>query len=450
MLRGEGIRYTRDHLVGHVEANKGAVATGTDHYKFKMLFNGWLKATGRLREAGSLMGKIKNRQDREQVLGFYLLDTYRYKKKREEQVLAIVSRGKGTFDRYLECSKAWGSKLVKSVAASCPRTKKEVGERLHAQLDREKYDINFGIMYQIREWSGVRGMRWDQRPGRETVEKALIYLLASMMFDIGMRKSNICEGKAPEGTEGEDKDSDEEDTRREDSHCQEVGHWEFLVEDPMEEEEWITGGPAIAKWLKTRDNEWVTMARSRYITSKASRNGKGRELSKQVAVVGRRTEVEAEFLNLLLDYLRWNQHESDTQPLMRRRKLTTEEIANSGRKTGVNAEKSIRCDDLVKQLKKLTREAGIRDSHASSGSFRKGNVSTGVLLGGTRIEEREKELEKIRMRGGKWVSRSKTTEAHYLNAKDNRGPLAMVASWEEALTTDKGFADWRRRQGARK
>ena len=135
---------------------------------------------------------------------------------------------------------------------------------------------------------------------------------------------------------------------------------------------------------------------------------------------------------------------------MRRRKLAKEEIANSGRKTGLNVEKSIRCEDLVKQLKKLTREAGIRDSHASSGSFRKGNVSTGVLLGGTRIEEREEELEKIRKRGGKWVSRSKTTEAHYLNAKDNRGPLAMVASWEEALTTDKGFADWRRRQGARK
>ena len=89
-----------------------------------------------------------------------------------------------------------------------------------------------------------------------------------------------------------------------------------------------------------------------------------------------------------------------TKFFSRRRKLTKEEIANSGRKTGLNVEKSIRCEDLVKQLKKLTREAGIRDSHASSGSFRKGNVSTGVLLGGTRIEEREKELEKIRKRGG--------------------------------------------------
>ena len=166
--------------------------------------------------------------------------------------------------------------------------------------------------------------------------------------------------------------------------------------------------------------------------------------------MGRRTEVEAEFLNLLLDYMRWNQHESLGQPLMRRRKLSIEEIANSERKTGANVEKSIRCDDMVKQLKKLTREAGIRDSHASSGSFRKGNVSTGVLLGGTRIEDREKELEKIRRRGGKWVSKSKTTEAHYLNVKDNRGPMAMASTWEEALSKDRGFEDWKHRQGARK
>ena len=450
MLRGEGIRYTRDHLVEHVEANKGAVATSTDHHKFKILFDEWLKVTGRWREAGSLMWKIKGQEDREQVLGCYLLDTYHYQGKREEQIAATVSRGKGTFDRYLECSRAWGSNLIKSVAAACPRTKKETGERLHAQLDREKYDINFGIMYKLREWSGATEMRWDQQPGRERIEKALIYLLACMMFDIGMRKSNICDAKVTERPEGEDRDSDEEDHSREDSHCQEIGHWEFLVDDPVQDEEWIKGGPSMSKCLGEKDNEWITMARSRYVTSKVSRKGKGRELSKQVAIVGRRTEVEAEFLNLLLDYMRWNRHESLGQPLMRRRKLSIEEIANSERKTGANVEKSIRCDDMVKQLKKLTREAGIRDSHASSGSFRKGNVSTGVLLGGTRIEDREKELEKIRRRGGKWVSKSKTTEAHYLNVKDNRGPMAMVSTWEEALSKDRGFEDWKHRQGARK
>ena len=125
-----------------------------------------------------------------------------------------------------------------------------------------------------------------------------------------------------------------------------------------------------------------------------------------------------------------------------------EEIANSEKKTGLNVAKSIRCEDLVSQLKKLTKEAGVRDSHASAGSFRKGNVSMEVLLGGNKVEEQEKELEKIRAQGGKWVSKSKTTEAHYLNVKDNRGPMAMVASWEEALTKDRGFEEWKHRQGA--
>ena len=457
VLRGEGTEYTRDHLLGHVEANKGAATTAKDHERFKKQFDEWLTVTGRWKEAGALMGKIAKRRDREQIIGFYLLDEYRHHGKREEQVKALVSRGKATFRRYLECSRAWDSPLVRSVAESCPRTKGEVGQRLREQLAREKYDVNFGIMYQIRTWSGVENIRWDQDPGRERVGKALIYLLACMMFDIGMRKSNICEGtdkkgKSDGGDSGEDsgEDSDKEEMRKAESHCQEVGHWEFLVDEPGKVERWMFGGPEFAQFLQGRDNEWVTLARSRYVTSKASRKGKGKELSKQAAVVGRRTEVEAEFLNLLVNYLRWNNHGSRNQQLMMRRKFTKEELANSEKKTGVNTTKAIRCEDLVAQLKRLTRNAGILDSHASAGSFRKGNVSTGVLLGGNKVEEREKELEKIRRRGGKWVSRSKTTEAHYLDAKDNRGPMAMVASWEEALKTDRGFEDWKYRQGAEK
>ena len=54
----------------------------------------------------------------------------RHHGKREEQMKALVSRGKATFERYLECARAWDSPLVRSVAAACPRTKGEVGERL--------------------------------------------------------------------------------------------------------------------------------------------------------------------------------------------------------------------------------------------------------------------------------------------------------------------------------
>ena len=226
VLRGKGTEYTHDHLVGHVEANKGAVSTANDHKNFRKQFDEWLAATGRWNEAGSLMGKIRKRLERERVVGFYILDEFRYRGKREEQILAIVSRGKSTFDRYLECSRAWKSPLVKSVAASCPRTKREVEEKLRGQLEREKYDINFGIMFKIREWSNVEGIRWSHHPGREKVGRAVLYLLACMMFDIGMRKSNICEGKAhkeTEETENPDKedgkDSDEEELRKEESHC---------------------------------------------------------------------------------------------------------------------------------------------------------------------------------------------------------------------------------------
>ena len=455
VLRGKGIEYTHDHLVEHVEANKGAVSTAKDHMNFKEQFDDWLEATGRLNEAGSLMEDIKNRKERERVVGFYILDEFRHRGKREEQILATVSRGKSTFERNLQCSKAWKSTLARTVAASCPRTKGEVEEKLRGQLEREKYDINFGIMFKMREWSQVETMRWDEHPGRERVGKAVTYLLACMMFDIGMRKSNICEGKAPDGTkevgdreEEKERDSNKEERRHEESHCQEIGHWEFLVDEPSRGEEWIGGGPDIVKYLEGSPNETVTLARSRYVTSKASRNGRGKELPKQTAAVGRRTELEAEFLDLLLDYLRWNRPTSRSQPLFLRRKFSPEEIANSDKKTGVNRAKSVRSNDMISRLKRLTREAGIRDSHASASSFRKGNVSTGVLLGERRAADREDELKKIRQRGGKWVSKSKTTEAHYLNVKDNRGPMAMVSTWEEALSKDRGFEDWKHRQGA--
>ena len=86
-------------------------------------------------------------------------------------------------------------------------------------------------MHQIRRWSEVENIKWDQHPGRERMGKALIYLLACMMFDIGRRKSNICEGKNRSrkgNNQGEKeesgKDSEEEDGRKEESHCQEVGH----------------------------------------------------------------------------------------------------------------------------------------------------------------------------------------------------------------------------------
>ena len=94
VLRGKGIEYTHDHLVGHVEANKGAVSTANDHKNFKKQFDEWLAVTGRWNEAGSLMGKIKKRRERERVVGFYILDEFRYRGKREEQILAVVSRGK--------------------------------------------------------------------------------------------------------------------------------------------------------------------------------------------------------------------------------------------------------------------------------------------------------------------------------------------------------------------
>ena len=455
VLRGKGIEYTHDHLVKHVEANKGAVSTSNDHKNFRDQFDEWLEATGRWNGAGSLMGKIKNRREREQVVGFYILDEYKHRGKREEQILATVSRGKSTFERYLECSKAWKSSMAKAVAASCPRTKREVEEKLQGQLEREKYDINFGIMHKIRKWSKVETIRWNEHPGRERVGRAIIYLLACMMFDIGMRKSNICQGKAPDGTRGlgereeeQKTGSDEEGRRQEESHCQEVGHWEFLVDEPNRRDEWIKGGPEMVQYLKEQPNETVTLARPRYVTSNASRNGRGKELPKLTAAVGRRTELEAEYLDLLLDYLRWNQPTSKNQPIFLRRKFSPEEIANSDKKTGVNRAKSIRCDDMISQLKALTRAEGIRDSHASASSFRKGNVSTGVFLGERRAADREEELKKIRERGGKWVAKSKTTEAHYLNVKDNRGPMAMVTTWEEALTKDRGFEDWKHRQGA--
>ena len=64
------MEYTRDHLVGHVEANKGAVTTAKDHGRFKKQFDEWLTITGRWKEAGALIEKIRKQRDRDKLSGF--------------------------------------------------------------------------------------------------------------------------------------------------------------------------------------------------------------------------------------------------------------------------------------------------------------------------------------------------------------------------------------------
>ena len=91
---------------------------------------------------------------------------------------------------------------------------------------------------------------------------------------------------------------------------------------------------------------------------------------------------------------------------------------------------------------------GVRDSHVSAISFRKGHVTTVMLLTVKERENAEKGLESAINRAGKWAKGSRVPQKHYQAHWDDRGPLALISSWEDGVRIGGGFQGWRIRQPA--
>jgi hypothetical protein len=218
-------------------------------------------------------------------------------------------------------------------------------------------------------------------------------------------------------------------------HCQQNGDWTWAVvylggdvEDPT----LLVGGELFAAFLVKNPNERVLYGSPKFPTGKMT-SGRGRNGAQAVmgTMIARRTPVEAEFLDLVINYWRWNGNLTETSPVFRRRGMTFDP---QGRRYRSGMARNLRTCELVVLLKYLAEARGVRESHVSAVSFRKGNLTTCVSLGRQEILDEAKEVESAALRGSKWVATSRVPTNNYLLTSGDRGPLSRVFSWEEAKT----------------
>ena len=203
----------------------------------------------------------------------------------------------------------------------------------------------------------------------------------------------------------------------------------------------VRGSPEFIDQLRNQPNEWVLWFRVTFQTHKTTKLGSYAVLARP-AVMGRRSEIESEALDLLLNFLRWRGRVPPKTPLLSR--------PPTKGKNGIWGKwKTVGAAALVRWVKAMATRHGVRDSHVSAISFRKGHVTTVMLLTVKERENSEKGLESAINRAGKWAKGSRVPQKHYQAHWDDRGPLALISSWEDGVQIGGGFQGWKIRQPAK-
>jgi hypothetical protein len=431
---------------------------------WKRAFGEWLDSLGVREHTGSLLEYLEPQQA-ESTAAAYILHLIENKGKRAEQLTQMRSMGKAVFDSDRGQGDIWNSPIVTGAAQTGRRSDDENREQHEKRLRNTKYGVNYGVMWGLLDSLGIKDIDWGEemhvRKGNAVVEALMCFIL----FDMGPRKGNVGgkakttrqEKKAEEALQakrnleralrdiedpgGATKRDDEEQERMADSHknCA-YQDWEFFVRAEAGEEgpKAIRGGTAFTRHLKEHDNSCVVKARAYFVSTKVSgKSMKADAKSTLPATIGRRTELEVEFLELLLNFLRWNDHPDGALPLLWRRPTK-----------GSTRAKFPVVTPVTDRLKRLARENGVAASHAAASSFRKGYASAMQRMNRTQRNQDEEQLKKTQNRGGNWVEGSEVTGQHYMYDENDKGPLALVNTWKEALEFGGGWEDWRERQGA--
>ncbi len=401
--------------------------------------------------------------------------------KRTPQVKTAVNEIKRAFRKYgwFKDRDLWDDPGVKEAIAATRYSLEEYKAALTIKARKEKYPMHLEALSEMHDRLRPYDVVWDN-PWREDVDRALLFLLAVMLFDIGMRigmatlkkvrnlgKPNSAAWKPPpakipgrsETTKGEeplqkveegedseeDSDSEEEAEVKEKtdpilSHTFVLEDLEFAVLDKSGMVRMIRGGRKWIKELRKNDNHWVLWFRVTFETAKTTNLRKHPKLPRP-AVMGRRSPIESRALDLLLDFLRWRGPVAPRTPLLSRPPL-------KGRNNYMGGWKTVGSTELVKWVKEMARRHNVRDSHVSAISFRKGHVTTVLLLTMKERADAEAGLQAAIDRAGKWAKGSGVPKKHYLTAWEDRGPLALIQSWEEGIPIGKGFEGWRIRQPA--
>ena len=414
--------------------------------------------------------------------------------KRTPQIKAAVNAVKRAFRKqgWHKDRDLWDDPGVREAVAATRYSLEEYKEALRTKARNEKYPMHLEGLAEMHDRLKPYDVEWHQ-PYREEVDRAIMFLLAVLLFDIGMRigtatlkkvrnlgKPNTAAWKPPpakipgrnesevatpnqdeeesganqrredgepDGGEDQGEESDSEDetetTEKNDpimSHTFVLEDLEFAVLDELGSTQMRRGGRSFVKELRTRSNDWVIWCRVTFDTSKTTNLQKRPKLPRP-AVMGRRSPIESRALDLLLDFLRWRGPVPPRTPLLARPPVR-------GRNKYMGGWKTVGATELVKGLKEMARRHNVQDSHVSAISFRKGHVTTVLLLTMKERKDGEIGMQAAIDRAGKWAQGSGVPRKHYLAAWDDRGPLALIHSWAEGIPIGGGFEGWRIRQPA--
>ena len=431
---------------------------------WKRAFGEWLDSLGVREHTGSLLEALERKQAESTAAG-YILYLIEAKGKRAEQLTQMRSMGKAVFDSDRGQGDIWNAPIVVGAAQTGRRSDKENREQHTRRLRNAKYGCNYGIIRCFVDSLEIKDINWDGEVPVKKGNAVVEALMCLILFDMGPRKGNVG-GKArmtreekkeeearrakrnlqralrdmedPSGADKRDEE-DQEKTTEAHKNCT-YQDWEFFVRVEAGEGglKAIRGGTAFTQYLKEHENSWVEKARAYFVSTKVSgKSMKADVKSTLPATIGRRTELEIEFLELLLNFLRWNDHPDGALPLLWRRPTK-----------GSTKAKFPVITPVTDRLKKLAKENGVATSHAAASSFRKGYASAMQRMNRTQRSQDEEQLKRIQSRGGNWVEGSEVTGQHYMYDEDDKGPLALVNTWREALEVGGGWEDWRERQGA--
>ena len=314
----------------------------------------------------------------------------------------------------------------------------EIREETEEQRNKEKYEAHFQLLRTLFDRSGAEGFNFETATA-ERVDQVLLYVLAYLLFDIGVRGGNLAAtGKEKELTKQE---GIQATNLAEATWVKNMGHlsllkdWFFIFESGRADGDHDNVmGHRLPEYWRRWPARYPIHARLKVPTTKTS--GTGGRKAPPLTMVGRRTKIEAESFALLVRYLFWNRVEDPEAPLFRRRSM-------GDRDTGG---RMVRIQDLTHEIKTIAILERVEAVHVAANCFRKGYVTTCTALSAEEEARKRRATSWLAQRGGNWAEGSVIPQAVYAAPDIDFGPYARVQTWEEAVQVGRGFAGWRERQ----
>jgi hypothetical protein len=307
---------------------------------------------------------------------------------RGHQVLSDIQDLKAAFRTEGLDSGIWDSYEATLAKESCDPDSEEIRATQAKQRLIAKYDMNFEALYILWQETQTETLKWDNQLTGAQADGLLAYIIAYLLFDIGVRGGNLAATGKEKGPAIELEPTEEEldeceaneaaeqalDRRcifRAKGHISRNHDWTFFFTLDNGERVYVTGEGLYAHWKRYPKHTpagTAEYAEVRFPTTKT------RQATTTPATIARRSDMEHDAFESILEFKHWNGQSLADEAFFNRRAIAS----NRGRYVFRMA----RVGDTVKRVKDIAARYEVSKSHISARSFRKGNVTMCFTLGG--------------------------------------------------------------------